>query len=240
MTTDTGNDLFATIHANNLEGVRLLIEAEPGLLTAVSPTGLSPVLFATYYGRPEIMRLLIGAGAPLSVFEAAATGELAPLLAHLNRQPDLVNADSPDGFSPLGLAAFFGREEVAAELLARGADVNRPSTNAMRVQPLHSAAAGNHAALARRLLAAGADVNAVQHGGFTPLMSASQNGNAALVEALLAAGADPGATTDDGRDAAALAREEGHAAVLEILSGADHDAEGSRNAPPSPARDTGA
>jgi ankyrin repeat protein len=240
MTTDAATDLFAAIHANNLEGVRLLITAEPGLLTAVSPTGLSPVLFATYYGRPEIMRLLVQSGAPLSVFEAAATGELAPLLAHLEAQPDLVNAVSPDGFSPLGLAAFFGREEVTAELLARGADVNWPSTNAMRVQPLHSAAAGNHTALALRLLAAGADVNAAQHGGFTPLMSAAQNGNAALVEALLAAGADRTATTEDGRDAAALAREEGHAAILAILSGARHDAEGTRNAPPPPARETGA
>ncbi|GBF06984.1 ankyrin [Deinococcus aerius] len=240
MTNDAPNDLFAAIHANNLEGVRLLISAQPGLLGAVSPTGLSPVLFATYYGRPEIMRFLIGAGAPLSVFGAAATGELTPLLAHLNAQPDLVNATSPDGFSPLGLAAFFGREEVAAELLARGADVNRPSTNAMQVQPLHSAAAGNHTALALRLLAAGADVNAAQHGGFTPLMSAAQNGNGALVEALLSAGADPAATTGDGRAAADLAREEGHAAVLAILSGTTHDAEGTRNAPPSPTRETGA
>lgn len=240
MTTGAASDLFAAIHANNLEGVRLLITADAGLLTALSPTGLSPVLFATYYGRPEIMHLLIGAGAPLSVFEAAATGELAPLLAQLDADPDLVNAVSPDGFSPLGLAAFFGREEVAAELLARGAAVNRPSTNAMRVQPLHSAAAGDHTALALRLLAAGADVNAAQHGGVTPLMSAAQNGNPALMEALLAAGADPAARTEDGQDAAALAREEGHAAVVAILSGKAHEAEGTRNAPPSPARDTGA
>lgn len=238
--TDAATDLFQAIHANNLEGVRLLVTAEPRLLEAISPTGLSPVLFATYYSRPEIMRLLIGAGAPMSVFEAAATGELAPLLAHLDSDPDLVDANSPDGFSPLGLAAFFGREEIAAELLARGADVNRPSTNAMRVQPLHSAAAGNHTALALRLLAVGAEVNAAQNGGFTPLMSAAQNGNAALVEALLAAGADRTATTEDGRDAEALAREEGHAAVLAILSGGRHEAEGTRNAPPPRAGDTGA
>ncbi|GAA5534959.1 ankyrin repeat domain-containing protein [Deinococcus aluminii] len=238
--TDAANELFQAIHAGNPEGVRLLITAEPRLLTAVSPSGLSPVLFATYYRRPEIMRLLIEAGAPLSVFEAAATGELAALREHLDAQPDLVNGVSPDGFTPLGLAAFFGREEVAAELLARGAEVNRASANAMRVQPLHSAAAGNHTALALRLLAAGADVNGAQHGGFTPLMSAAQNGNAKLVEALLAAGADPALTTEDGQNAAALAREEGHSAVLAILSGARHDAEESRNAPPAPKRETGA
>lgn len=229
MTTDAATDLFQSIHANNLEGVRQLLQAQPELLTALSPTGLSPVLFATYYHRPEITRLLIGAGAPLSAFEAAATGELAALRARLEAQPDLLDTLSPDGFSLLGLAAFFGREEVAAELLARGADVNRPSANALQVQPLHSAASGDHTALALRLLAAGADVNAQQHGGFTPLMSAAQNGNVALVRALLAAGADPAAHTDDAQDAAALAHEEGHTSVLAILSGAEHDAQESRN-----------
>jgi len=219
MTTDAANDLFQSIHANNLEGVRLLVEAEPELLTALSPTGLSPVLFATYYRRPEITRLLIAAGAPLSVFEAAATGELTALRTHLDTRPELLNAVSPDGFSLLGLAAFFGQEEVAAELLSRGADVNRASENAMQVQPLHSAAAGDHTALALRLLSAGADVNAAQHGGFTPLMGAAQNGNAELVGALLAAGAAPAAQTGEGQDAAALAREEGHMVLAEQLAG---------------------
>lgn len=240
MTTDAAVALFQAISSNNLEGVRLLITAEPRLLTAVSPSGLSPVLFATYYGRPEIMQWLIEAGAPLSVFEAAASGQLPALRAQLEDNPALVNATSPDGFSPLGLAALFGREEIAAELLARGAEVNRPSENALRVQPLHSAAAGNHSALALRLLAAGADVNVPQHGGFTPLMSAAQNGNAELVEALLAAGADSAAISEDGRDAAALAQEEGRTAVLAILRATQHDPEESPNALPTPARETGA
>ena len=213
-----GTELFQAIHANQPEEVRRLVTEDPALLTAISPTGLSPVLFATYYGRPELLRVLLAAGAPLNLFEAAATGELAALREHLDAAPERVNACSPDGFSPLGLAAFFGREEVAAELLARSADVDRASENPMRVRPLHSAAAGNHTALALRLMEAGADVNAAQHGGFTPLMSAAQNGNAELVQALLAAGADSSATTEDGRSAASLAEEEGHARLAELLN----------------------
>lgn len=57
--SDAVTDLFAAIHAHNTEGVRLLIEAEPELLKAVSPSGLSPVLFAAYYRRPSIIQLLI-------------------------------------------------------------------------------------------------------------------------------------------------------------------------------------
>lgn len=235
--------LFAALQSNDEAGVRDLLDRDPALLRAVSPMGVSPVLFSTYYGKHGLARLLVEkmreAALPLTVFEAAATGELDSLLEHLNARPDLVNAISPDGFTPLGLAAFFGREEVAAELLARGADVNRASTNALGARPLHSAVAGNHTALALRLITARADVNAPQHGGFTPLLGAAQNGNAALVEALLTAGGDPGARTDEGQDAADLAREEGHAAVLGILSGVRPDPEESRNVTLTATRDTG-
>ncbi|MDL2343564.1 ankyrin repeat domain-containing protein [Deinococcus sp. MIMF12] len=218
MTPDTQTALFQAIHANNEDGVRLLIGAEPPLLTARSPSGLSPVLFAAYYGRPRIVRLLLEAGAPLGVHEAAATGQLAALRAHLDADPGAAHALSPDGFPLLGLAALFGHEEAAAELLARGADVNRPSENPVRVRPLQAAAAGNHTALARRLIAAGADVNTPREDGFTPLMAAARNGNAELTEVLLAAGADPVPRTADGQDAADLAREEGHAALAGRLT----------------------
>lgn len=215
--TDAERALFLAIGAGDGAQVRALVAAEPGLLRAVSPMGVSPVLHATYYGQHEVARVLVEAGAPLSLFEAAATGELGVVRQALDAYPDDIHTMSPDGFSALGLAAFFGREDVAAELLSRGADVNAESRNAMRVRPLHSAVAGNHAGLARRLLDAGADVNAAQQDSFTPLMGAAQNGNAELVAELLLHGADPGAQATDGRTAADLAREEGHEAALRAL-----------------------
>ncbi|GGL97506.1 ankyrin repeat domain-containing protein [Deinococcus aerophilus] len=218
MTTPTKKELFLAIRANDPERLRTLVRHDHTLLEAVSPLGVSPVLFAVYYGHPELARLLVQEGAPLNVFEAAATGETGRLNEQLDADPALVNALSPDGFTPLGLAAFFGQEEVAALLLSRGADVNALSRNAMQVQPLHSAVAGNHLRLAARLLEAGAQVNAAQSGGFTPLMEAARNGNAALVETLLAHGATVEATNDDGRRAADLAEEEGHTAVAALLS----------------------
>ena len=217
MTTETERELFLAIQASDAAQVRSLVQADPALLRAVSPMGVSPVLFATYYSRHDMARVLIELGATLDVFEAAAVGDAARVQERLDGGAD-VNAVSPDGFSPLGLAAFFGRTEVARLALERGANVNAVSANAMQVRPLHSAVAGNHETLARELVAAGADVNAEQQDGFTPLMGAAQNGNAALVSFLLSCGAQADAKADDGRTAESVAAEEGHVDVLAALT----------------------
>ncbi len=209
--------LFQAIQANDAATVTDLIEARAELLSAESPSGLSPLLFAAYYLRPQMAQLLIDLGAPVSPFEAAAAGDQTRLHAALADDPALLQAHSPDGFSLLGLCACFGHDEAAGQLLLLGADVNAASRNPMRVAPLHSAAAGNHTTLAARLLSAGADPNLAQHGGYTPLHSAAQNGNLELVELLLARGADPQARTDDQQRALDLARESEHAEVVARL-----------------------
>lgn len=40
--------LFQAIHQGNADAARQLVQDQPELLCARSPTGLSPVLFATY------------------------------------------------------------------------------------------------------------------------------------------------------------------------------------------------
>lgn len=219
MTSTSEKELFLAIRAGDGPAVRDLVAKDRALLEALSPLGVSPVLFAAYYHHPAMARVLVEAGAALNIFEAAAIGEAQRVGALLDADPALLNAVSPDGFSPLGLAAFFGQAEVAARLLDRGADVNAVSHNAMRVGPLLSAVTGNHTELARMLVAAGADVNAAQQGGFTPLMGAAQNGNAELVRLLLSHGAVPDAVNENGLSAADLAQEEGHGEVLILLAG---------------------
>ncbi|MFC5847327.1 ankyrin repeat domain-containing protein [Deinococcus petrolearius] len=226
---DAATLLFAAIHAHNLPGVQALIAAEPALLGARSPSGLSPVLFAAYYHRPDILRALIEAGAPLDVFEAAAAGEVAALQDRLDRDPALVGAHNGAGYAPLGLAALFGRSGAARLLLARGADVNAPGRGAAPVRPLHSAVSGLHRELARLLLEAGADVNAASPGGLTPLMLAALRGDGELADLLLAWGADPQARDGEGRAAADLAAEDGHAALVARLREAARQPQETRN-----------
>lgn len=182
--SDAVTTLFTAIHANNPEGVRLLVRAEPELLQARSPSGLSPVMFAAYYQRPYVLDVLLAAGPELDVFEAAATGQPLPEGAD-------VNAFNPDGFTPLHLAAMFGRTEAARALLGGGADLHALSRNPQAASPLHSALGGRQWETARLLLEQGADSHAAQPGGWTPLLLAVREGAADLVAELLTRGADP-------------------------------------------------
>ena len=88
----------------------------------------------------------------------------------LKRKPKLLNEFAPDGFQPLGLAAFFGHTEVVRFLIESGADVDTPSRNGLKVTPLNSAAAGRHYEIAMLLLERGANPNMRQSGDFVPCM----------------------------------------------------------------------
>ena len=63
----------------------------------------------------------------LSIHEAAAAGVVARLETILAADPDAANAWSPDGFQPLGLAAFFGRAKRRSTCCWRAAARSTPS-----------------------------------------------------------------------------------------------------------------
>ena len=176
----------------------------------------SAVLTALYHRkRDEALRLAEGAN--LTIWEAAALGRDSRVAELLDRDPSLLNAMSPDGYHPLGLAAFFGAGTTVRLLLDRGADVSATATNAMRVQALHAAVASRSLETVRLLLERGADPNVRQHVGYTPLMGAAAGGSDEMVDLLLQHGADAAAVSEDGKTAADIAREHGHTTLAERL-----------------------
>lgn len=168
------------------------------------PSPGSDLLEALYRGDRDALETALAAEPELTIFEAAAVGRLDRVHELLLLEAGFVDLWSPDGFTALHLAAFFGHEDVATELLKRGADVNAVSRNQLGVQPINSAAAGNHTEVVRVLLDHGADPNARTATGFAPIHAAAHNGNDELYELLVGSGADQDAVTDDGRTVADL------------------------------------
>src|SRR6266545_3629279 len=155
----------------------------------------------------------------LDLAEAAAL-DYAARVAELIEGGAAADTRTPDGYTPLQLAAFFGAPAAAALLLQRGADPGAVADNPMRVQPLHAAVAGRHHEIAAQLVAAGVDVDARQQGGYTPLLAAAGSGDTALVRLLVDAGADPGLADDQGVRPAELAAQHGHDGLADELRAA--------------------
>jgi ankyrin repeat protein len=166
-----------------------------------------------------VAELLLRARPPLDVFDAAALDRSDRLAELLDANPALANARSPDGFTPLGYAAFFGGPAAARLLLERGADPNAHSANPLAVAPLHSAVAAKNKDMVALLLARGADANARQQEGYTPLMGAAGEGDEVSVLLLLAHGADPRLVSESGKTAADIAAEKGYSKIEQKLRG---------------------
>jgi ankyrin repeat protein len=177
-------ELFDAIAAGDAERVRDLVAGDATLAGCRNEDGISARMLAVYRADVEMLDVLVNAGPELDVFEAAALGAEERLDDLLAQDESLVSARSADGFTPLHFAAFFAHPGAARVLVERGADVSDVAQNPMKVQPLHSAAAGNCLEIVALLLEHGADPNAEQEGGFVPIDAARQHG-ADEIEALL-------------------------------------------------------
>jgi ankyrin repeat protein len=87
-----------------------------------------------------------------------------------------------------------GRSDRVAELLARGADIDRLAPDGFT--PLMRAAYQGHKDLVRFLLQEGANPNATAKDGATALFWACTHGHESVAESLIAAGADVNAVRD--------------------------------------------
>lgn len=105
------------------------------------------------------------------IHEAARSGDVKTVEALLKAHPDLVSSkEEKYGQTPLHIAAFNDRLDVAKLLIANKADVNAQANNG--ATPLHLAAAKGNKDIVELLLASNANINAVDHDGWSPLHSA--------------------------------------------------------------------
>ncbi|MEP7367694.1 MAG: ankyrin repeat domain-containing protein [Acidobacteriota bacterium] len=212
-----GEQLLDAARAGDIAALETLLATHPETLDHRNHMGQSAVLLAQYHRKPEAVHFLLSHSPDLTLHEACATGIQARAETLLHEVPRMIDAHSPDGFTPLALACFFGHVELAKWLINRGANLDLAAKNQMQVAPLHAAVAGKKLEIVRALVEGGADVNARQHGGFTALHAAAQEGDEALTRYLLEKGADRNARADNNQSAVDLALLRGHAGVVAIL-----------------------
>lgn len=117
--------------------------------------------------------------------------------------------------SPLMLAALKGLTDLCRQLIALGADVNKPGWT-----PLHYAATNGHLATMDLLLDEHAYIDAASPNGTTPLMMAAHYGTPAAVKLLLDGGADPALKNEQGLSAIDFAHRASRVDAAEMIAAA--------------------
>jgi ankyrin repeat protein len=220
----TDEDEFLTaVRKNDGTRVKAILERSPHLLRMRTPNG-TPVLTAAYHGAGDSLKVLVERTPEdaLNLYEASTIGNARRLKTILGQSRVRVNEpNKEEGFTPLGLAAFFGHGDAVKVLLDHGAEIDGTDKSRFANTALDAAVAANHAEVVKVLLAAGAKVEVRAVDGYTPLHKAAANGNLEIVRMLLDAGADPKATREGGQTPIDDAREAGHTALVNLLEERD-------------------
>ena len=168
--------IFELIDAGDARGARALLADDPGLASARDAQGLTALMRASYRGG-AVYEVVREAEPELDQWDRILVGESDDLPA--------MDAWSPDGFTPLHIAAFAKNAAAAQTLVDAGADVNVFATPSYaRVTPLGTCAFVGATEVARILLRAGADPTLTEIEGASPLEAAMENGHRDLVALL--------------------------------------------------------
>ena len=177
--------IIDAIQQGDVAALKLAIAKNPSSVNERDPNGIPALLLALYYRRADCVHRLLDAGAEVDFHLACALDRADDAARFLDADPTLVSQLTPDGWTGLHLAAFFGAVEAARLLLSRGADPALRSDNQMANLPIHSAAAARQSGIVEMLLVAGSPTDDKQHGGYTPMDAALQNNDQATIDVLL-------------------------------------------------------
>ena len=218
----------------DLAAVQALLN-EPVDVNIAAPDGATALHWASYWDAPDLVDLLIDAGAdldatndygiaPLALACDNGAGAMVTRLLEAGADPDLARST---GETPLMTCARTGARDAVRALLDRGADVNAAESWHGQTG-LMWAVGERHPAVARILVDHGADVHARSSAGYTALLIAARTEEPALARLLIAAGADVNDTAPGGLTPLLVATVRGHAelATTFLEQGADPNADG--------------
>lgn len=180
--------------------------------------GESLFRFCLFHSHPKCAQMLRARGG-FALQDAALAGDAARIAMLLKDAPWAVDTLSPDGWTALHLACFFGNDAAVVALLDHDANARIMGRAFEQNLALHAACAGGRlgSTAFARLVAATGDPDALQKQGYTALMIAAGNGFVDAVDVLLQAGANRALKQAEGKTAADFARERGHAELAKRL-----------------------
>lgn len=119
--------LFLALRAESYKAAQALLGAPDLKVDAANDKGETALMMAALRGSPEWSRRLIERGAAVdrpgwTALHYAASGPSVPTLQLLIERGAKLDASSPNGTTPLMMAAGYGSEGAAKALLAAGAD----------------------------------------------------------------------------------------------------------------------
>jgi ankyrin repeat protein len=173
--------LFVLAAHGNLEAVREMLEAQPGLRDLKFEQFDENALEAAgHVGREDIANHLLDQGAPLQVFAAAMLGRTEDVRRFLETDSSLAQKRGVHGFSLMFHAALSGKTEIAELILHHGGSVDDAA--------LHAAVMKGHLGMTQWLLPRTQNVNSPDYQGRTALAVALSMNRSDLADALRTAG----------------------------------------------------
>jgi uncharacterized protein len=194
--------------------------------------GSTALTWAVYSDDKRVARMLLKAGAAVTVNAATDYGETALTLACLNGDGEIVEellsagadakASRRTGETALMIAAGSGSRQAVDSLIKRGANINAAEPSQGQTALMWAAAEG-HTEIVNLLVARGADSHLATKSGFTALAFATIANDGNAVKSLLAAGGDPKLKLGDGTELllAATSHRSTAAAIALLDAGAD-------------------
>ncbi len=152
LAADPDMDVYEAAALGYLDRLRERLEEDPSRVGSLSADGYTALHFAAFFAKPEAVRILLDAGAPVDV---AARNEML--------------------VQPLHSAAAGHQPEICRMLLAAGAAAD--ARQAGGFTPLHEAARSGDPEMVELFLSAGADPGATTDDGKTPPQIADEAGH---------------------------------------------------------------
>jgi ankyrin repeat protein len=183
----------------------------------------SPLVLAVDYPNGFLVEELLNRGAqrfqgrrPPSALLLAINRETPDIARLLIRNGADVNVrEESEGLSALLMASHHGYTELAADLLAAGADIH--ASDHWGYRPMMKAAAYGHSEILRGIVQHDNDANYQNAQGISAAYLAAQNGHLECLQLLVSVNAQFDAARDDGVTALMAACYKGHYGVVKYL-----------------------